>query len=136
MNVRGASTQRGKAYLQCLGFLWDSYIHFQISFWKTFLWKSLYVVETEGLIAGMLFMPENEVSRETGKYEISLDNAKAEKKKKKVFDFKSLGTRSLTKEIFMCTRYLKETWLLVSNSPFLSYQCTFQLEITKTRCWL
>lgn len=32
---------------------------------------------TEGLIAGMPFMPENEISRETGKYVISLDNAKA-----------------------------------------------------------
>ena len=36
-------------------------------------------------------MSENEISRETGKYVISLDNAKAAKKKK-VLGFKSLGT--------------------------------------------
>lgn len=136
MNVHGTSTPRKKAYLQCLGFFWDAYIHFPISL--SFLWKCLYVVEmhswkiTEGLIAGMLFMPENEINRETGKYVIFLDKAKAARKE--VLDFKSLDTWSWTKQICMCKRYLKEICLLIANFLFLCYQCTFQLEIT--RSWL
>lgn len=53
----------------------------------------------------MLFMPESEISGETGKYIISLDDAKAARK---VLNFKSLCTWSLTKEIITCTRHLKE----------------------------
>lgn len=106
-----------------LGLSWNGHIHFQISLLFTgslfMLWKCAVCIFSKPpslLKAFMPFMPENKISGETEKYVISLNDAEAARK---VLNFKSLCTWSVTKEIIICTTHLKRVLLLVGNFPFL-----------------
>lgn len=94
------------------------------------LWKCIVDRQLKVLSQACFLCLRMKKNRETGKYVIFLDKAKAARKE--VLDFKSLDTWSWTKQICMCKRYLKEIWLLIANFLFLCYQCTFQLEITRS----